>query len=718
MQRASRQRIALALIFCLVQSGMLSSAPRSDNADAGTARGPAGSGGSSAARSRAPRSGGRARRAPHRGGAVRVAGRSTTPLAPCDAPANEIVAENCLPGDTDWDITGAGSPNIQGFATDISVNLGQPVAFKIDTPATDYRLDIYRMGYYAGRRRPQGRDDPAVGDAAAERSRRACATRPPASIDCGNWGVSATWTRAARPPSRASISRSSFAKMSARPNRRATSSSSCATTTASPICCSRPPTRPGRRTTRYGGNSLYHRAAPAGPRLQGQLQPAVRHAQPRRAELRVQRRSTRWCGCWSANGYDVSYITGVDTDRIRLRDPRAQGLPVGRPRRVLVGPAARERRSGARRRRASGVLQRQRGVLEDALGEQHRWIRHARTARWSATRRRTPTPRSIRHPTWTGTWRDPRFSPPSDGGRPENALTGTIFKVNGYESRSIARPAGGRPACGSGGTRAPRRSRCRRHADAAARNARVRVGRRPRQRVPPRRSDASFHGHVRRPGRAQRQRFDVRPGNRHAPHDALPHSGAALVFGAGTVQWSWGLDANHDFGGASPTSVRHAAGDRQSARRHGACSPASLHAGLDPRQPVGRHRGARVDDRCPRRRRDAAWQASTPVDDQRHGDRRGGVVAGGRGLGRWRRHVARGDRARELDVRVDAVGRRAHGRSRAAPSTTAATSRRRRPGTSVTVVAAFRLPVQHLGLRRRRRRAEQRRRCERRSSWA
>ena len=34
-------------------------------------------------------------------------------------------------------------------------------------------------------------------------------------------------------------------------------------------------------------------------------------------------------------------------------------------------------------------------------------------------------------PTWTGTWRDPTFSPPDDGGRPENALTGTIFMVNG-----------------------------------------------------------------------------------------------------------------------------------------------------------------------------------------------------------------------------------------------------------------------------------------------
>ena len=28
---------------------------------------------------------------------------------------------------------------------------------------------------------------------------------------------------------------------------------------------------------------------------------------------------------------------------------------------------------------------------------------------------------------WTGTWRDPRFSPPYDGNYPENALTGTII---------------------------------------------------------------------------------------------------------------------------------------------------------------------------------------------------------------------------------------------------------------------------------------------------
>ena len=33
-------------------------------------------------------------------------------------------------------------------------------------------------------------------------------------------------------------------------------------------------------------------------------------------------------------------------------------------------------------------------------------------------------------PTWTGTWVDPRFSPPGDGGRPPNSLTGQLFLVN------------------------------------------------------------------------------------------------------------------------------------------------------------------------------------------------------------------------------------------------------------------------------------------------
>ncbi len=49
---------------------------------------------------------------------------SASAAGPCDAPANPIVAENCLPGNppSQWDVSGAGDPSIQGFATQISVN--------------------------------------------------------------------------------------------------------------------------------------------------------------------------------------------------------------------------------------------------------------------------------------------------------------------------------------------------------------------------------------------------------------------------------------------------------------------------------------------------------------------------------------------------------------------------------------------------------------------
>jgi len=67
---------------------------------------------------------------------------------------NAIQTENALPGTPQavWDIPGAndGDGSIQGYATDISVNRGETVRFKIDTDAASYHIDIYRLGYYNG----------------------------------------------------------------------------------------------------------------------------------------------------------------------------------------------------------------------------------------------------------------------------------------------------------------------------------------------------------------------------------------------------------------------------------------------------------------------------------------------------------------------------------------------------------------------------------------
>src|SRR5690606_33520339 len=112
----------------------------------------------------------------------------------CEPEDNPIVCENSKPGAdwTEWDIDGAGDDSIQGFATDISVNVGSPVDFKIDTDASKYTIDIYRTGWYQG-----------LG------ARKIASVAPSASLpqiqpeclqdvateltDCGTWGVSATW---------------------------------------------------------------------------------------------------------------------------------------------------------------------------------------------------------------------------------------------------------------------------------------------------------------------------------------------------------------------------------------------------------------------------------------------------------------------------------------------------------------------------------------------
>src|SRR5258707_6289327 len=115
-------------------------------------------------------------------------------FATCTAPKNPIEAENCLPGTppSQWYIPGAGSPNIQGFATDISVNAGQTIFFKVSTNTASYRIDVYRLGYYQG----QGARLVAsvLPSALLPQVQPPCLTDSSTGlIDCGNWAVSASW---------------------------------------------------------------------------------------------------------------------------------------------------------------------------------------------------------------------------------------------------------------------------------------------------------------------------------------------------------------------------------------------------------------------------------------------------------------------------------------------------------------------------------------------
>ena len=73
--------------------------------------------------------------------------RAADAFSSCPAGPNQIACENALPGDpeTDWQIDGNGDPSIQGFATQMSVNAGQTIQFKINTPSRNYHIDILRL---------------------------------------------------------------------------------------------------------------------------------------------------------------------------------------------------------------------------------------------------------------------------------------------------------------------------------------------------------------------------------------------------------------------------------------------------------------------------------------------------------------------------------------------------------------------------------------------
>ena len=86
---------------------------------------------------------------------------------------------------------GVGDPTIQGFATSMSVNVGQTESFKIDTPASSYHINILRLGYYGG-------DGARLIASNIKPTAELPQTQPECLheastglIDCGNWGVSA-----------------------------------------------------------------------------------------------------------------------------------------------------------------------------------------------------------------------------------------------------------------------------------------------------------------------------------------------------------------------------------------------------------------------------------------------------------------------------------------------------------------------------------------------
>src|SRR6516162_5698710 len=105
---------------------------------------------------------------------------------------NAIVVENQLPGtpQSQWDLSGPGSTTLQGFTTDISVNHGSTVNFKIQSGTSNWRIDIYRLGYYQGN---GARLITTINKTSAQNQPAPITDSTTGLVDAGNWAVTASW---------------------------------------------------------------------------------------------------------------------------------------------------------------------------------------------------------------------------------------------------------------------------------------------------------------------------------------------------------------------------------------------------------------------------------------------------------------------------------------------------------------------------------------------
>ncbi|MGH7724670.1 MAG: N,N-dimethylformamidase beta subunit family domain-containing protein [Candidatus Eiseniibacteriota bacterium] len=451
---------------------------------------------------------------------------------------NEIVPENLLPGNpqSEWDISGAGDGSIQGFATDISVNRGGTIEFKIDTPATSYQIDIYRMGWYGG----LGARKVAtiLPSAALPQSQPAPLYDAVTGLtDCGNWAVSASWTVPANAVSGVYI---------ARPKRTDVGGDAAShiifvvrddASTSDLLMSISESTYQAYNS--YGGNSLYGGSVagyPAGHATKVSYnRPFITRSGPSEDWFfNADYPMVRWL---ERNGYDVSYFTNLDTGR-------NGGLLLNHKAFISVGHDeywSAEMRTSVENARAAGKH------LAWFSGNEVYW-----KVRWEPSTDGSLTPNRTMvcykegtlgelacggkcdpSPTWTGLWRDGcAFSPPSDGCLPENALTSqiswdgstssiqvpeTYSDLRFWRNTSVANLLPAQTATLTGGTLGYEWDF--EQFPASYPPGRIKM------------SDTFFNS------------------KRH--HLSLyRHASGALVFGAGTVQWSWGLDGTHDRGGS------------------------------------------------------------------------------------------------------------------------------------------------------------------------
>jgi N,N-dimethylformamidase beta subunit-like protein/uncharacterized protein DUF4082/fibronectin type III domain protein len=364
------------------------------------------------------------------------------PAASQAACANPVACENAQTG-TDpsaWYVPDAGDDTIQGFATSMSVNVGSTVNFKIKSATSNYRIDIYRLGYYGG---DGARLMASNVSHAGTGSQPTCTSQASTGlVDCGNWSVSASWAVPSTAVSgvyTAHLQRNDTGGESqiVFVVRNDASHSDVVVQTSDA-------TWEAYNTygDTQGAQSLYTctNLCPAGNPSTYKAAYKVSYNRPFHTAEDDGGRSWLFTGAeysmirfLEANGYDASYISSGDVNsRGALLKNHKLFISSGHDEYWSAG-----QRSSVEAARDAGVN------LAFFSGNELFWkTRWESSIDGSNTADRTLVSYKDTHFTspqdpvaWTGTWRDPRFTTPGDGVTPENAVTGQSFVVNSGTSR-------------------------------------------------------------------------------------------------------------------------------------------------------------------------------------------------------------------------------------------------------------------------------------------
>ncbi|OYX97403.1 MAG: hypothetical protein B7Y80_19850 [Hyphomicrobium sp. 32-62-53] len=388
---------------------------------------------------------------------------------------NRIVDENLLQGTSRdyWDVSH--SDQIEGFTTDISVNAGSTVDFKINVnggAGSDYKVEIFRLGYYGG----DGARE------VAEWTNTNATVQPDATVDltlglvdAGNWSVTDSWSVPTEAVSGVYLARVQRLDASGLPIDGATNQIPFIVRNdgvAADIVLQTSDTT-WHAYNGWGGNN-----GQLGPNFYGDLSGTINHPDVADPGLGAQDRAyavsynrpflTRDGGGAAAgaqdylfgadyaaiywlekNGYDVTYMSGVDADRLGTSwFEDVQGNTI---RNAYISVGHDEYWSGDQRANVEAARDAGVNLLFWSGNEVYWKTRYIDGIGGSTNDYRTlvsyketwangdpnsgPADYANIDPSteWTGTWRDLRFvgNPGATGQEPENSLTGQLFGPDG-----------------------------------------------------------------------------------------------------------------------------------------------------------------------------------------------------------------------------------------------------------------------------------------------